>query len=44
ILRGIKSPMDCNAFGKMCTPRTPIGPCMVSKEGSCDIVYSTKEL
>ncbi len=44
ILRGIKSPMDCNAFGKMCTPRTPIGPCMVSKEGSCGIVYSTKEL
>ncbi len=43
ILRGIKSPMDCKAFGSVCTPRTPIGPCMVSKEGSCGIVYNTKE-
>ncbi|WP_346936387.1 hydrogenase formation protein HypD [Clostridium sp.] len=43
VLRGMKSPMDCKAFGSVCTPRTPIGPCMVSKEGSCGIVYSTKE-
>lgn len=35
ILRGIKTPLDCNLFGKRCTPEQPVGPCMVSSEGSC---------
>lgn len=37
VLRGIARPSDCKLFGKACTPRTPVGPCMVSHEGACKI-------
>jgi hydrogenase expression/formation protein HypD len=37
VLRGIARPSDCRLFGTACTPRTPVGPCMVSHEGSCRI-------
>ena len=39
ILRGVKTPADCKLFGKMCTPERPVGPCMVSSEGSCSAYY-----
>ncbi|MCL2680437.1 MAG: hydrogenase formation protein HypD [Coriobacteriia bacterium] len=39
ILRGIISPHDCRLFGAPCTPENPIGPCMVSSEGSCAAWY-----
>ena len=39
ILRGVKSPVDCRLFGKACTPEYPVGPCMVSSEGSCSAYY-----
>jgi hydrogenase expression/formation protein HypD len=35
ILRGVKIPLDCKLFNKACTPEHPVGPCMVSSEGSC---------
>lgn len=35
ILRGIAEPKECKNFGKRCTPEAPIGPCMVSSEGTC---------
>lgn len=35
VLRGIKKPHECPAFGKECTPRTPLGATMVSSEGAC---------
>jgi len=35
VLCGLIEPMECNLFGKSCTPETPIGPCMVSSEGAC---------
>lgn len=35
ILSGTKSPYQCLLFGKTCTPDEPIGPCMVSSEGTC---------
>ena len=35
ILRGAARPPDCKLFRKACTPGTPIGPCMVSGEGTC---------
>jgi hydrogenase expression/formation protein HypD len=35
ILRGISTPTDCSLFRTICTPEQPIGPCMVSSEGSC---------
>jgi hydrogenase expression/formation protein HypD len=39
VLRGLKKPSDCPAFGKACTPRTPIGATMVSGEGACAAYY-----
>jgi len=39
ILRGVKTPLDCRLFGNNCTPEDPVGPCMVSSEGSCAIYY-----
>lgn len=35
ILRGIMRPDECPLFRKVCTPENPVGPCMVSSEGSC---------
>lgn len=35
VLRGRISPPECPLFGKACTPVDPVGPCMVSSEGSC---------
>jgi len=35
VLQGMKSPKDCKLFKKKCTPRNPVGPCMVSSEGTC---------
>jgi hydrogenase expression/formation protein HypD len=34
-------PDQCVLFGRACTPRTPIGPCMVSDEGACRIWWSS---
>jgi len=39
MLRGITTSEDCPLFAKRCTPNNPIGPCMVSREGSCYISY-----
>jgi hydrogenase expression/formation protein HypD len=39
ILRGVKTPADCKLFAKACTPENPVGPCMVSAEGSCSAYY-----
>jgi hydrogenase expression/formation protein HypD len=35
ILSGVKTPFDCPLFGNKCTPDEPVGPCMVSTEGTC---------
>jgi hydrogenase expression/formation protein HypD len=35
ILQGLKKPLQCAAFGKACTPQTPLGAPMVSAEGAC---------
>lgn len=39
ILRGVKLPNDCPLFKKICTPVNPVGPCMVSSEGTCSTYY-----
>src|SRR4051812_17311176 len=39
VLRGLKKPCDCPAFGKACTPRNPLGATMVSAEGACAAYY-----
>jgi len=35
VIRGAASPVDCPLFKTICTPLNPIGPCMVSSEGTC---------
>jgi hydrogenase expression/formation protein HypD len=39
ILTGRKSPPDCPLYKKRCTPSEPVGPCMVSSEGTCAAFY-----
>jgi hydrogenase expression/formation protein HypD len=39
VLRGVTLPFECRLFAKGCTPEHPIGPCMVSSEGSCAAYY-----
>ena len=39
ILCGKSMPTDCVNFGRGCTPDRPLGPCMVSAEGSCAAYY-----
>ncbi len=39
VLRGVIDSTECPLFGKACIPSNPIGPCMVSTEGSCNIMY-----
>ncbi len=40
VLRGKMPPNRCPLFGKACTPGSPVGPCMVSTEGSCAAYYN----
>ncbi|HOK55791.1 MAG TPA: hydrogenase formation protein HypD [bacterium] len=39
ILKGKKIPFDCPLFEKICNPENPVGPCMVSSEGTCSAYY-----
>ena len=39
ILRGLKKPHECAAFGTRCTPEKPLGAPMVSAEGACSAYY-----
>ena len=44
ILRGENIPTDCGHFGKSCNPHSPMGPCMVSSEGSCFSYYRYRDV
>jgi hydrogenase expression/formation protein HypD len=39
VIKGKLEPNNCLLFDKICTPENPIGPCMVSSEGSCAAYY-----
>ncbi|MFX0010079.1 MAG: hydrogenase formation protein HypD, partial [Candidatus Hermodarchaeota archaeon] len=39
VMVGKLSPNECKLFAEKCTPLNPIGPCMVSMEGTCSIYY-----
>jgi hydrogenase expression/formation protein HypD len=39
VIQGRVDPVACNLFGTACTPTRPIGPCMVSSEGTCAAWY-----
>ena len=40
VLKGVKKPHECPAFGKECTPEHPLGATMVSSEGACAAYYA----
>ncbi len=40
VLQGLKKPHECAAFGKQCTPQTPLGATMVSSEGACAAYFA----
>ncbi|HAR94859.1 MAG TPA: hydrogenase formation protein HypD [Deltaproteobacteria bacterium] len=39
VIRGVTKPVDCPLFRSVCTPTHPVGPCMVSTEGTCAAYY-----
>lgn len=39
VLRGVVRPPECKLYRTTCTPENPIGPCMVSSEGTCAAYY-----
>ncbi len=41
IILGKAYPSKCKLFKKVCSPKNPKGPCMVSQEGACNIWYKT---
>lgn len=43
VLRGAITPDKCPMFGHACNPQHPVGPCMVSSEGSCAAYYRYQE-
>jgi hydrogenase expression/formation protein HypD len=44
VLQGLIKPVECAAFGKECTPRSPLGAPMVSSEGACAAYYQFRRL
>lgn len=39
VIQGKLEPPECSLFGEVCTPSDPVGPCMVSSEGTCAAWY-----
>jgi hydrogenase expression/formation protein HypD len=44
VVRGAIDPEECALFGTGCTPARPVGPCMVSREGSCSAHYKYRKV
>jgi len=44
VLQGLITPLECEAFGTLCTPRSPLGAPMVSSEGACAAYYQFRRL
>jgi hydrogenase expression/formation protein HypD len=40
VVLGKINPNQCKIYGRACTPKTPVGPCMVSDEGACRIWWA----
>jgi hydrogenase expression/formation protein HypD len=39
VLKGVKTPLECRLFSKVCNPEHPVGACMVATEGTCAAYY-----
>ena len=44
VLQGLIKPNQCEAFGRECTPRMPLGAPMVSSEGACAAYYQFRRI
>ncbi|MBN2185196.1 MAG: hydrogenase formation protein HypD [Candidatus Krumholzibacteriota bacterium] len=44
VILGEAESEDCPSFGILCTPRSPVGPCMVSSEGTCRARYQCRRV
>jgi hydrogenase expression/formation protein HypD len=44
IIKGKMVPNSCPLFGRACTPENPVGPCMVSSEGTCAAYYKYQQI
>ncbi len=44
VVKGLIDPSNCPLFGKECVPDSPVGPCMVSSEGSCAAAYKYRNM
>jgi len=44
VLQGLIKPHECSAFGRQCTPRSPLGAPMVSSEGACAAYHAFRRL
>ena len=44
VLKGVKKPHECGAFGRSCTPEHPLGATMVSSEGACAAYYRYRNI
>jgi hydrogenase expression/formation protein HypD len=43
VIKGLSKPADCPLYKTKCTPSNPVGPCMVSSEGTCAAYYKYGE-
>ncbi|HEY9125021.1 MAG TPA: hydrogenase formation protein HypD [Bacteroidales bacterium] len=43
VLKGLKKPSQCGLYGNKCVPENPVGACMVSSEGACNVYYKYGE-
>jgi hydrogenase expression/formation protein HypD len=43
VIKGLIRPCECELFRKVCNPVNPVGPCMVSTEGTCSVYYKYSE-
>jgi hydrogenase expression/formation protein HypD len=44
VVKGVIDPLHCPLFREVCSPQNPIGPCMVSTEGTCAAYYKYMEV
>ena len=44
VITGRFQPAECPLFGNRCTPRDPVGPCMVSSEGACAAAFKYERI
>ncbi|MBI1913105.1 MAG: hydrogenase formation protein HypD [Deltaproteobacteria bacterium] len=44
VLKGIMTPDQCPLFATACTPESPVGPCMVSSEGTCAAFFKYRRV